>query len=166
MKKIAPLLMIFSLSACSQKALLVSQSDEIMKLSEEYFNNLAAQKYDTAYSSISSALKQISSEELWAEDKQKFRQLSGEVSLVNITKVTVYENLASAPLPGTYIAADYYNKFTNVPIHCGYLVWYKPDSSKEKYKIVREESGYITKRQLAQLPIGKLPEVEKGLQCR
>jgi len=93
MKKIAPLLMIFSLSACSQRALLVTQSDEIMKLSEEYFNNLAAQKYDTAYLSISNALRQISSEALWAEDKKKFKQLSGEVSSVNITKVTVYVRL-------------------------------------------------------------------------
>ena len=114
------------------------------QLSESYFKNISLEQYDLAYDSIAPSMKNYVTEQYFINSKRKFRSISGEIISLNISKLTVYENPVNAPTPGTYVAVDYYNEYTGVPVHCGYLVWFMGED-QEEFKIVREETGYITK---------------------
>jgi len=136
----------------------------ISELSESYFQHLSLEKYDLAYDSIGTSFRVYNSEEVFLKHKRKFRSITGNIESINISKITVYENPADAPAPGVYAAADYYNSFAGVPIHCGYLVWFMGEG-QDTFKIIREETGFITKDQLAEIPAEQLQLFKKELLC-
>lgn len=78
-------------------------------------------------------------------------------------KITVYNNPAEAPEPGLYIAADFNNVFENIPIHCGYLMWFRPIGGT--FTITREETGYVTAEQLKSISNTQLPDLKRQLRC-
>ena len=133
-------------------------------LTEQYFQHIHSEKYGRAYSSVADALRQYSTKAEWIESKKDFKALAGESVSIKITRLTVYINPINTP-KGIYIAADYYNSFVNLPIHCGYLVWFKQEDGSGEYKILREESGYLTKAQMSGMSKEQVVEIEKGLKC-
>ena len=136
----------------------------VKDLTEKYFKNISEGNLGLAYRSLSPELRANLAEERSKEQKSVFAQTAGDIVRLHISKLTVYDNPQNAPKPGIYIATDYYNKYAGVPIHCGYLVWFKGDAQKE-YLITREETGFATADQLAGLSASKLKAIEKGLRC-
>jgi hypothetical protein len=61
------------------------------------------------------------------------------------------------------VAADFSNAYRNVPIHCGYLMWFRPIDGE--FRIIREESGHITAEQLSRIPASQLPEIKQRFRC-
>jgi hypothetical protein len=102
-------------------------------------------------------------EESWKIGKRSFQQLAGDPVEIKITKVTVYDNPATAPEPGLYVAADYSNVYRNAPIHCGYLMWFR--SIGGEFRITREETGHVTAEQLKTIPSSQIPEIKQKLRC-
>ena len=134
---------------------------EIVSKSEAYFQLIATRHFEEAYAQVSSLLGV--DKVTWTSDQQSFSVIAGEPIQISIVKVTVYDNPAEAPAPGLYVAADFSNVYKNVPIHCGYLMWYRPIGGA--FQITRKETGYVTTEQLKKIPADQLPEIKEKLRC-
>lgn len=137
--------------------------EDIFKRSESHFRLLAAKRFDEAYAEVSGTVLGVGATQ-WKAESQAFQAIAGELIAISIVKVTVYDNPAEAPEPGLYVAADFSNTYANVPINCGYLVWYRPVDGGE-FKITRQETGYVTNEQLKSIPSTQLPAIKQGLRC-
>jgi hypothetical protein len=136
--------------------------EEIRARTSAYFGFLASNRLEEAYAQVDArALGR--NEESWKRDQQSFRTLAGEPLQQSILKVTVYDNPQAAGQPGLYVAADFSNAYRNVPIHCGYLMWFRPIDGE--FRIIREESGHITAEQLSRIPASQLPEIKQRFRC-
>ena len=136
--------------------------EEVGRKSEAYFRLIAAGRLDEAYAQISAAAMGVD-EASWRSEKKAFHLAAGEPVRISIVKITVYDNPAEAPEPGLYVAADFGNEFKNIPIHCGYLMWFRPVGGT--FRITREETGYVTAEQLKAIPSTQLPEIKQRLRC-
>jgi hypothetical protein len=136
--------------------------EEVKRKSEEYFRLIVAGELDAAYAQVS-ASRLGTDEAAWKHDKKSFLEVAGNPLRISIVKITVYDNPAEAPEPGLYVAADFGNEFKNVPIQCGYLMWFRPAGGN--FLITREEAGYVTSQQLKSIPSIQLPEIKRRLRC-
>ncbi len=137
--------------------------NQVLVLSETYFNDIASSKFDKAYSVLADSMRSFSTKTSWVSEKNTFQSQVGDPRQITISKLTLYDNPPGAPNPGIYVAADYYNEFSNAPIHCGYVMWFKGQDGN--FKIIREESGLVTSEQLAAIPTEQLPIVKQRLRC-
>lgn len=135
---------------------------EVKLKSEKYFKLIASKQTDEAVRQVAMDRMGVS-EAGWKDDKESFQAMAGELIEVSITKITVYDNPERAPEPGLYVAADYGNVYRNVPIHCGYLMWFRPVGGE--FRVTREEMGYVTSEQLKSIPSVQLPEIKRKLRC-
>jgi hypothetical protein len=136
---------------------------QIRARTEAYFRLLAANRLDEAYAQMDArALGQ--DEQAWKRSKQSFQALAGEPVQLSISKITVYDNPAEAREPGLYVAADYSNEYRNVPVHCGYLIWFRPIGGGD-FRVTREETGHITAEQHKSIPAAQLPAIKRSLRC-
>ena len=142
----------------------ITEKDEAVELTEQYFKNILSAKYELAYSSLAPTLKQYFTEAGWFKGKKEFVLLAGKLNTFKASRVTVYNNPPNAK-PGLYVAVDYYNNFDNLPVHCGYLVWFKEENSERDPQIIREETGYITKAQMSETSKEQLEDLEQRLRC-
>lgn len=136
--------------------------EEVGRKSEAYLRLIAAGRLDEAYAQVSAAAMGLD-EASWRSEKTAFHLAAGEPVRISIVKITVYDNPAEAPEPGLYVAADFGNEFKNIPIHCGYLMWFRPMGGN--FRITREETGYVTTEQLKEIPSTQLPEIKQRLRC-
>jgi hypothetical protein len=136
--------------------------EEVGHKSEAYLRLIAAGRLDEAYAQVSAAAMGVD-EASWKSEKKAFHLAAGEPVRISIVKITVYDNPAEAPEPGLYVAADFGNEFKNIPIHCGYLMWFRPVGGN--FRITREETGYVTAEQLKAIPSTQLPEIKQRLHC-
>jgi Protein of unknown function (DUF4019) len=136
--------------------------EEIRLKSEAYIRLIAAGRIDEAYAQVSAAGTGVD-EATWKSGKRSFQETAGEPLRISIVKITVYDNPAEAPEPGLYVAADFGNEFRNIPIHCGYLMWFRPFGGN--FRITREETGFVTAEQLKSIPGAQLPEIKQRLRC-
>jgi hypothetical protein len=136
--------------------------EEIRRKSAEYFRLIVAGQYNQAYAQVSANDLGVD-EAAWKHGKQSFRETAGDPLRISIDKITVYDNPAEAPEPGLYVAADFGNEFKNVPIQCGYLMWFRRAGGD--FLITREETGYVTAQQLKSIPSTQLPEIKRRLRC-
>jgi len=136
---------------------------EVRLKSEAYFKLIASKQVDEAFTHLSATLRSGVTEARWKGDKLSFQVAAGEATQVVIAKVTVYDNPAGAPEPGLYVAADYSNTYREVPIHCGYLMWFRPVGGE--FRITREETGHVTSEQLKSIPNAQLSETKRKLRC-
>jgi len=137
--------------------------NEVKLKSEVYFKLIASRRVDEALTHMTAALRMSVNETRWKSDKLAFQAMAGEQLQVSIAKITVYDNPAGAPEPGLYVAADYSNVYREMPIHCGYLMWFRPVGGE--FRITREETGHVTSEQLKSIPNAQLPEVKRKLRC-
>lgn len=137
------------------------QNDVKLK-SEAYFRLIASKQVDQAVKQVAVAGMGMN-EASWKSAKLSFQTMVGEPLEISIRKVTVYDNPPGAPEPGLYVAADYSNIYRNAPVHCGYLMWFRPVGGE--FRITREESGHITSEQLKSIPSDQLPEIKRKLRC-
>jgi hypothetical protein len=136
--------------------------EEIRIKSEAYIRLIAAGRLDEAYAQVSAAGTGVD-EATWKSGKLSFQEAAGEPLRISIVKITVYDNPAEAPEPGLYVAADFGNEFRNIPIHCGYLMWFRPLGGH--FRITREETGFVTAEQLTSIPSTQLPAIKQRLRC-
>ena len=137
---------------------------KVTKLSEMYFHDILTGEINSAYKFIGPSLKVYISDPEFKRNKNEFRLLAKEILKLQISKITIYEDPLNSPMPGTYIAADYLNSYTGVPFHCGYLIWFRANTGDE-FKIIREETGFVTEKQLAKIPEEQLNKMKQGLRC-
>jgi hypothetical protein len=135
--------------------------NEVKLKSEAYFQLIASKRIDEAFAQV--AARMGVNEARWKSDKLSFQAMAGEPLAISIRKITVYDNPAGAPEPGLYVAADYSNVYRDVPIHCGYLMWFRPVGGE--FRITREETGHVTSEQLKSIPSAQLPEIKRRLLC-
>ena len=136
--------------------------NEVKLKSEAYFRLIASKQIDEALTQVAIARMGVD-EARWKSDKLSFQAMAGEPLEISIRKITVYDNPAAAPEPGLYVAADYSNVYRDVPIHCGYLMWFRPVGGE--FHITREETGHVTSEQLRSIPSAQLPEIKRRLRC-
>jgi hypothetical protein len=136
---------------------------KVLDETERFFRLIGAGKVDEAFLDLDPD-SDIWNKASWMRTKREFLTVAGQLQRIGITKVTVYENPTSATKPGLYVAADYRNVWRNVPVQCGYLMWLRTPSGE--FRIIREETGYVTAEQLQAMPAGQRPSVEQALRCR
>jgi hypothetical protein len=136
--------------------------EEIISRTERYFRLLSDNRIDDAYTEMSRTRKAWDEAD-WKRDKRAFQSEAGKPQSVAIIKITLYKNPTEAPEPGLYVAADYLNVYKNVPIQCGYLMWFRTPSGE--FEITREEMGFVTAEQLKRIPAEQLPELKQRLRC-
>ena len=134
---------------------------QIRARTEAYFRLLAAGRLDELYPQVD-ARAMGQDEQAWKRAKQDFQALAGEPVKLVIAKITVYDNPQEAREAGLYIAADYSNEYRNLPVHCGYLMWFRPIGGSD-FRVTREETGHITADQLKSIPAAQLPEIKRSL---
>lgn len=100
----------------------------------------------------------------WSRDTAAFNGLSGPEIKRAITRVSWFENPASAPSPGVYAAVDYIREFQNVKTACGFVVWRR--QADGGWRIDREQLRYLTAAQEAAIKRSDLPEARADLGCR
>lgn len=136
--------------------------EDIRLRSEEYFRLIAEKRIDDAFAQVS-ADGMNADETKWKDGKLAFQATAGNPLQISIVKVTVYDNPVEAPEPGLYVAADFSNVYENLPIHCGYLMWFR--SIGGSFRITREETGHVTAEQLKSIPSDQLAEIKRMLRC-
>lgn len=136
--------------------------NEVRLKSVAYFQHIAAKRLDEALAQVAVTRMGVN-EAKWKSDKLSFQAKAGEPLEISIRKITVYDNPAGAPEPGLYVAADYSNVYRDLPIHCGYLMWFRAVDGE--FRITREEMGYVTSEQLKSIPSAQLPEIKRRLRC-
>lgn len=136
--------------------------DEIRQKSEAWFRLIVNRQVDNAYDQMSAGSRGGDEAE-WKRGMLSFQETAGEPVRISIVKVTVYDNPPEAPEPGLYVAADFANVFENVPIHCGYLMWFRPVGGE--FLISRTEIGTITAEQLKSIPSAQHGEARRKMRC-
>jgi hypothetical protein len=136
--------------------------NEVKLKSEAYFKLIASKRVDEALIHVAITRMGLT-EARWKSDKLAFQAMAGEPVQISLAKVTLYDNPTGAPQPGLYVAADYSNVYRDMPIHCGYLMWFRPIGGE--FRITREESGHVTAEQLKSIPSAQLPEIKRRLRC-
>ena len=136
--------------------------DDVRLWSEAWFRLIADKRVDDAYEQMSAGSRG-GDEAAWKRDMLSFQATAGKPLQISIVKITVYDNPAEAPEPGLYVAADFNNRYENVPIHCGYLMWFRPVGGE--FLISRTEIGRITSEQLKSIPAAQLPEIKQRMRC-
>lgn len=136
--------------------------DDIRLSTEAYFRSIVEGRVDEAFDLMSDATTG-GNEADWKRKALEFRETAGKPVQISIVKVTVYDNPPEAPEPGLYVAADFNNVFENVPIHCGYLMWFRPIGGE--FRISRTEIGIITAEQLKAIPDAQHAEARQRMRC-
>jgi hypothetical protein len=130
--------------------------------SEDYFRQIAAGNIDQVYAQTSPSIGV--DEATWKTSKRSLQAVLGELVRISITRVTVYDNPADALEPGLYVAADYTNEFSNAPLHCGYLMWFRPIGGD--FRVHREEAGHVTAAQYQAMPAAQHDRIREQMRCR
>ena len=131
---------------------------KVRQLSEDYFGRVYAQMGDDA----SAALAAMGGGED-ADSSAIFATAADTPVSIDLFRVTVYDNLPSAPADGVYVAVDYDNRVGNVAHHCGYLMWHTADV--EEFTLGRVESGILDDGLLESMSGDEVYAVRKQLRC-
>ena len=129
----------------------------------EYLTARAEGRLEDAYGLLSDDMRSYSSLPEWRQERSDFYRYAGRIKSLEILRVTVYDNPQNAPYPGIYIATDFEVEYENLPIHCGYLVWFQRDD--EPLVLMREEMGSITAEQLERLTAEQLLNARRRFNC-
>jgi hypothetical protein len=140
-----------------------SLKDFVTEVSTTYLTQRAEGKLDQAYVAFSEVMRTYQSAEEWNQKNLEFNAAAGRRTSTSIWRVTIYDNPATAPEPGIYIAADYESTFEHVPFQCGYLIWYQ--SSDNRYVITREETGSLPGDQVAKFSREQIADIRKQFGC-
>jgi Protein of unknown function (DUF4019) len=128
-----------------------------------YLDSKAAGNYEIAYAMFSDSMKGATHFDSWQASEQSFNAKSGRVLDRKVRKITWYKDPPSAPIPGIYVALDYSSVFADVPIHCGYVAWYRTPGGA--YRIIREEQNSISKASIAMMKPAEVAALAARFGC-
>ena len=130
----------------------------VSELSEEHFARLYANMGDDA----NAALAAIGGGDS-AASSAVFETTADTPVSINLYRLTVYDNLPSAPAGGVYVAVDYDNRVGNVAHHCGYLMWHSFDAAV--FTLGRIESGTLANDLLETMSEHDVYAARKQIRC-
>ncbi len=125
-----------------------TQKARVEELSQAYFADKDAQRYQEAWMRLGAAARQESSFEQWRNAAAGSAARAGAVRQRVLKKVTIYRS-SQGGTPGTYAAVDFTGRFANADTYCAYLVW--SEQADGSFLLVREEENFIYKATEAQL---------------
>ena len=127
-----------------------------------YFALLDKADYEAAYARQSTERQSATSLKSWTGIIDNFNVRAGPVISRTIKKVTWYQNPQGVQ-PGSYAAVDFLSEFTNLPYHCGYVVWREDAAGLQ---LVREETNSIDKDIVKKLAPDKLEALITRFKCK
>jgi len=151
----------FDLSQEQEKLL----SEQARKYTSIYLSAKNQGKYNDAYKMLTPGNKSISSFGEWKAREEEYQAVTGDFINRNIWKTTVYDNPENSSQPGIYIAVDYESKFQNVPLHCGYVIWFINEPGSTDFKVMREEHGYIDSKIYNKISEQELKDIKSKFKC-
>lgn len=135
----------------------------IEKLTMTYLRAKDAGQYSDAYALFGPGMKASTSLESWSDSARKTKATVGKVKSSRVKKITWYDNPPSAPVPGTYAAADYESDSENTRVHCGYVVWLA--AADGTFMISREEENFVDKSAATKLSPERIRAFAEQFRC-
>jgi uncharacterized protein DUF4019 len=128
-----------------------------------YLNSKDEGDFARAYAMCSDSMKGVVKFDSWKSAFQSFGSTAGRVLSRRVVKITWYKDPPSAPMPGVYAAADYAGRYENIPIHCGYVVWYRGPNGE--YRVIREEANFLDRATIAKMSADEVKATAARFGC-
>lgn len=135
-----------------------------VELTNTYLDALASDNFKKAYTFLSNSQKANQPFESFSTRKAQLKN-KGKKIQGGVWNTTIYIDPPHSPKKGIFIAADFEREYTNLPIYCGYLVWYLADIDKEP-KIIREEVGALNSEQFIKIKPMEMGKIKKAFRCK
>jgi hypothetical protein len=134
----------------------------IEAVTKAYFAKRDSNKADEAYAFLSPRQRQYLPISAFSRMLEDFNSKAGQVQGRTLRTVTWYKDTPQAG-QGLYVAVDFSSAFSNLALHCGYVVWHEqPDGS---FLQVREEVNLIDNATMAKLKPEQLANVRTQFRC-
>ncbi len=140
-----------------------AQREAIEAITRSFLAARDANKVEEAYAFVSprpehDMLPPVNFQRMLTE----FNAKAGAVKARRLRTVTWYKDTPQAG-PGLYVAVDFSSDFTNLALHCGYVVWNEqPDGS---FFITRMEENQISIAMMAKLTTADVARVRAAFRC-
>lgn len=121
--------------------------DGVRRLTETFFDQRAAQKYDQAYALLSPKMQATVTEPDWIANVRAFDQKSGPRAEQQIRGVAWHNNTEVEPR-GVFMVVSTMSRYANGAA-CGYVVWERV--ARGDYLMIREVSDFMVAPDLAAL---------------
>jgi Protein of unknown function (DUF4019) len=139
------------------------QLNRIESTTKTYFAARDSNKFEDAYSQLSSRQKQFLTFPAYKKVLEEFNSNAGQTKGRELRVITWYKDTAQSD-PGLYVAVDFASAFENLALHCGYVVWQEQQDGS--YLLVREEVNVIDNTTMAKLKPGDLEKVYAQYRCK
>lgn len=136
--------------------------NEAIKVTNVYLDALAIGNYKKAYSFFTDNQKQNQPFEAFTA-RQSHLPSQGNKINETVWNTTVYIDPPNSPQKGIFIATDFERNYENIPIYCGYLVWYVQDNS---LKLLREEINVIDKKLFVSMKSDEINKIKQSFRCK
>jgi hypothetical protein len=133
----------------------------IARLTRTYFAARDAGNADDAYTFLSSRQKQYVPFETFKTMLDEFNAKAGPVQARRLRKITWYRDTPQGR--GLYVAVDYSSEFTNLALHCGYLVWQVQTDGT--FLLTREEANVIDRATMEKLKPEVVQQIHVQFRC-
>lgn len=138
------------------------QERRVVQAATNYFAARDERRFADAYALFSASQKQVVPFEGWKTQSESFYSSAGKPEGRTIRKVTWYKNPANVQ-PGIYAAVDFESRFSNLALHCGYVVWRQQMDGS--FELVREEENSIPNSIMPKLTPEKLQSIRAQFRC-
>jgi hypothetical protein len=138
------------------------QIELVQSRTRMYFAARDGGRFEEAYATFAPTQKTRVPFVAWRNSIEAFNSRAGKANSRAMRKITWYRNSPQGP-PGTYAAVDFSSDFTNLALHCGYVIWQEqPDGS---FDLLREEDNLIDREIESKLKPGQLEQVRAQFRC-
>jgi hypothetical protein len=139
-----------------------AQVAQVQARTRSYFQARDAGRFDEAHGFFAPSQKATLPLAEWRGAIEAFNVRAGRVASRTPRTVTWYKDAPRRP-PGTYAAVDFSSQFTNLALHCGYVVWQEqPDGA---FALIREQENVVDKATEATLNPGELEQMRQQFGC-
>jgi hypothetical protein len=139
-----------------------AQKELIPTRTRAYFASRDGGRLEDAYAFFSPGQKATVPFADWRSSIEAFNTRAGAVKDRTLQLVTWYKDPPRAS-PGVYAAVDFVSDFSQLALHCGYVVWQEqPDGS---FALVREEDNVVDKETESRLQPGQLEQLRTQYRC-
>ena len=139
-----------------------SQMDLVQVQTISYFAARDGGRLKEAYAKFAPSQKAAVPFETWRISMEAFNSKAGLVIARSLQKVTWYKDPLQGA-PGVYAAVDFSSAFSNLALHCGYVMW--REQSDGSFAVLREEDNVIDKATEEKLKPGDLERIRAQFRC-
>jgi hypothetical protein len=138
------------------------QRERIEKTTRAYFAARDSDRAEDAYSQLSPRQKQFLPFDIYRKQLADFNARAGAVQGRQLRAITWYKDAPQSG-PGIYVAVDYASGFSNLALHCGYVVW--QEETTGRFLLIREETNVIDHATMNKLTPSALEKVRNIYRC-